>query len=57
MKTVSVITAFYYGNKYIDQLLESIQLNYMQCIKDDIQVSSIIVNDSPDCKVNLREKI
>lgn len=46
--TVSIITAFYKGNEYIDKLLSSIQMNYEECKKNDIEIESIIVNDSPD---------
>lgn len=52
MKTVSVITAFYKGNRYINKLLSSIQMNYEECKKNDIDLESIIVNDSPDCTVD-----
>lgn len=52
MNTVSIITAFYKGNKFIDRLLSSIQMNYDECKKNGIELESIIVNDSPDCSVN-----
>ncbi len=50
---VTVVTAFYKGNQYIQKLLESIEANIESCKKCGIEVESIIVNDSPRYSVDI----
>lgn len=59
MYKISVITSFYRGNKYIDSLIENISENArnLKAVYSDSCVEFIIVNDSPETKVNLPEKI
>lgn len=49
-KNISIIIPFYYGNKYMETVLGSIE----KCIeknKDEINIEVLIVNDSPQEKV------
>jgi len=57
--TISVITPFYIGNKYIKRLTNIIDLNSKQLhmIFPDVSVEYIIVNDSPECEVRLEMDI
>ena len=47
---ISVITPFYHGNKFIKQLIQSVNATALS-IGNDATVELIIVNDSPDEKV------
>lgn len=49
MTKVTIITAFYNGEKYLENLLDMVEKNvkYILKTKLDIQVEYIIVNDSP----------
>ncbi len=55
MKIVSVITPFYYGNKYIKNLIKMIEINAIECKKMEYDVEYILVNDSPDEKIEIDE--
>ena len=53
---ISVITPIYKGQKYINRLISMMYSNYMQFISkkfNDISVEYILVNDSPDKKINM----
>lgn len=47
---ISIITAFYHGNAFIDALVENIN-KVAYAIKDSSRVELIIVNDSPEVSV------
>lgn len=52
MITISIITPFYYGNKYLDRLVTSVnQVALKVC--DLAKIELIIVNDSPDEQIVL----
>ena len=53
---ISVITPIYKGQRYINRLISMMYSNYMQFISkkfNDISVEYILVNDSPDKKINM----
>lgn len=50
---ISIITPFYYGNDYIGRLLSSVEANFVSCVENDISLEMIIVNDSPECKIDV----
>lgn len=55
---ISIITAFYYGNAFMDALVENIN-NVAHAIKNSARVELVIVNDSPEVSVlisNTKEK-
>lgn len=47
MITVSIITPFYYGNKYLERLVTSVNQVALK-VRDLAAIEMIIVNDSPD---------
>lgn len=54
---VSIITAFYRGNSYINNLLKSIIQNSSECKNYNIEIEYIIVNDSPDVEVLINAEL
>ncbi len=48
---ISVITPFYKGNEYMESLLDSIFKNQTAVGKMNIELELILVNDSPDCRL------
>lgn len=48
---ISVITPFYKGNKYIPELLSMLSANVQSMDKNSVEVEYILVNDSPDVKM------
>ena len=53
---ISVIVPFYDGNKYIEKLLIVIQKNRNNLAKDGFSSEVIIVNDSPDIPVTVKDR-
>lgn len=58
MANISVITPLYYGDKFIDGLLRRVFLNYCNYNRSTGgQVEFILVNDSPDDKIDITRHI
>lgn len=54
---VSIIIPFYYGNKYINKLLNVLNNNYIILNKNlNVTMEVIIVNDSPNEIINIHDK-
>lgn len=51
---VSIITAFFCGKRYIDGLLKSVYLNAVECKKVGVEIEYIIVNDSPEIEMDIK---
>ena len=47
---ITIVIPFYYGNKYICNLLE--KLNKSACFAENLKIETLIVNDSPDCQID-----
>lgn len=50
---VSIITPYYYGGTYMNGLLETVEKNALKCKEINAGIELIIVNDSPEEKVEL----
>lgn len=53
MEKISVIIPFYHGNKYIDNLIKTLE-KAINIVEDFCEVEVIIVNDSPDCEIDIK---
>lgn len=53
METVSVITPYYYGDKYLKKLCDMIEINHTNA-SQVVKIEFVIVNDSPEEKVNMQ---
>ena len=47
---ITIVIPFYYGNKYICNLLK--KLNKSACFAENLKIETLIINDSPDCRVD-----
>lgn len=47
MKKISIITAYYYGKEYLEQLLEMVEKNARNILRE-AEVEFLLVNDSPE---------
>lgn len=47
---ITIVIPFYYGNKYICNLLK--KLNKSACFAENLKIETLIVNDSPDCQID-----
>lgn len=56
MKSISIITTYYEGKKYLDALCSMIKRNIDNLFKNDISVEYIIVNDSPWEKITISKE-
>lgn len=53
---ISIITPFYYGNKYVKKLFSTLEKNYQEIKKvfSNVEIELVIVNDSPSVLVDLQ---
>lgn len=54
---ISVIIPFYYGNEYLNKMIEMLNTNYMQLFNSTVSMEVILVNDSPEEKIDIREPV
>lgn len=57
MIKVTIITAFYHGEKYLGNLLQMIKSNAQYCNDkgENVRIEYIIINDSPDYNISISE--